>query len=77
MKNIKVYVLSLLAITFVSVYFVSCDSDNDDSLQTSAITVRLVDAPGDYKEVNIDVRDIMIKNSTDTDDQGWIGRAHV
>ena len=72
MKNIKVYVLSLLAITFVSLYFVSCDSDNDDSLQTSAIKVRLVDAPGDYKEVNIDVRDIMIKNSTDTDDQGWV-----
>lgn len=72
MKNIKFYVLSLLAITFVSVYFVSCDSDNDDAMQTSAIKVRLVDAPGDYKEVNIDVRDIMIKNSTDTDDQGWV-----
>lgn len=72
MKKIKFYVLSFLAITFVSLYFVGCDNDNDDSLQTSAITVRLVDAPGDYKEVNIDVRDIMIKNSTNADDQGWV-----
>lgn len=72
MKNIKFYVLSILAITFASVYFVSCDNTNDNSMQTSAIKVRLVDAPGDYKEVNIDVRDIMIKNSTNTDDQGWV-----
>lgn len=72
MKNIKVYVLSLLAITFVSMYFVACDSNTDDAMQTSAIKVRLVDAPGDYKEVNIDVRDIMIKNTTDSGDQGWV-----
>mgnify|MGYP003611480487 CR=1 FL=1 len=72
MKNIKFYVLSFFAITFVSLYFVGCDNDNDDALQTSAIKVRLVDAPGDYKEVNIDVRDIMIKNSTNADDQGWV-----
>lgn len=71
MKNIKFYVLSLLAITFASVYFVGCNSDND-TMQTSAIKVRLVDAPGDYKEVNIDVRDILIKNATDAGDQGWV-----
>jgi hypothetical protein len=45
---------------------------NNDSSQTSAITVKLVDAPGDYKEVNIDVRDIMIKNTTDSGEQGWV-----
>ncbi len=72
MKNIKFYVLSFLSITFVSVSFVGCENNSSDSAQTSAIKVRLVDAPGDYKEVNIDVRDIMIKNSTNTDDQGWV-----
>lgn len=72
MKNIKFYVLSFLSITFVSLYFVGCDNKSNDSSQTSAITVRLVDAPGDYKEVNIDVRDIMIKNTTDSGDQGWV-----
>ena len=72
MKNIKFYVLSFLSILFGSVYLVSCDSNNDDVMKTSALKVRLVDAPGDYKEVNIDVRDIMIKNSTDTGGQGWV-----
>lgn len=72
MKNIKIYVLSFLVITLVSVAFVGCENTSSDSAQTSAITVRLVDAPGDYKEVNIDVRDIMIKNTTDSGDQGWV-----
>lgn len=72
MKNIKVYVLSFLSITFISLCFVGCDNNSNDAAQTSAIKVRLVDAPGDYKEVNIDVRDIMIKNTTDSGDQGWV-----
>jgi len=73
MKNIKIYVLSFLVITFVSLFFAGCNGDsNNDLSQTSAIKVRLVDAPGDYKEVNIDVRDIMIKNNTNSDDQGWV-----
>ena len=72
MKNIKFIVLSFLAITFASVAFVGCENSSSDSSQTSAIKVRLVDAPGDYKEVNIDVRDIMIKNTTDSGDQGWV-----
>lgn len=71
MKNIKFYALSFFAITFVSLFFVKCSNSND-SLQTSAITVRLADAPGDYQEVNIDVRDILIKDNTNTDDQGWV-----
>jgi hypothetical protein len=70
MKNIKFYVLSFLVITFLSLFFAGCD-DNEPS-QTSGITVRMSDAPGDYKEVNIDVRDIMIKNNSTSDDQGWV-----
>ena len=72
MKNIKVYVLSFLVITFVSVFFAGCNNDGSDPSQTSAMTVRLSDAPGDYKEVNIDVRDIMIKDNSNPDDQGWV-----
>lgn len=70
MKNIKFYTLSFLAFSFVSLFFASCS--NSDSSQTSAITVKLVDAPGDYKEVNIDVRDILVKDNTNPDDQGWV-----
>ncbi|NDP25818.1 MAG: DUF4382 domain-containing protein [Flavobacterium sp.] len=72
MKNIKVYVLSFLVIAFVSLFFAGCNNDGSGGSQTSAMTVRLSDAPGDYKEVNLDVRDIMIKNNADLDDQGWI-----
>ena len=77
MKNIKIYVLSFLVITLVSVAFVGCENNSSDSAQTSAITVRLVDAPGDYKEVNIDVRDIMIKNTTDSGDEGWVSIGNI
>ena len=72
MKNIKVYVLSFLVIAFVSVFFSACNNDGSGSSQTSAMTVRLSDAPGDYKEVNLDVRDIMIKNNANSDDQAWV-----
>lgn len=83
MKNIKFYALSFLVITFVCLYFAGCDINNDDpiyiddSSQTSMITVRLSDAPGDYNEVNIDVRDIMIKKSVNPDDQGWVSVGNI
>lgn len=70
MKNIKFYTLSFLALSVICLFFVGCN--NSDSSQTSAITVKLVDAPGDYAAVNIDVRDILIKDDTNPDDQGWI-----
>lgn len=72
MKNIKIYVLSFLVITFMSLFFAACNDDGSDSSQTAVMKVRLTDAPGDYKEVNIDVRDIMIKDNSDSGDQGWV-----
>ena len=72
MKNFKVYVLSFFVIAFLSVFFTGCNNDGSGSSQTSAMTVRLSDAPGDYKEVNLDVRDIMIKNNENTDNEGWV-----
>ena len=64
--------LSFLVITFTSLFFTSCNNDGSDPSQTSVMKVRLADAPGDYKEVNLDVRDIMIKSNSNTDDQGWV-----
>ena len=72
MKNIKVYVLSFLVIASICLFFTGCNNDGSDSSQTSVMKVRLADAPGDYKEVNLDVRDIMIKSNSNTDDQGWV-----
>jgi hypothetical protein len=34
----------------------------------------MTDAPGDYDEVNVDVRDVLIKSTTDSDDKGWVSR---
>ncbi|WGH74703.1 DUF4382 domain-containing protein [Tenacibaculum tangerinum] len=51
----NVLLLVVLATFFTA--FVSCSKDDS---QTSQVRVRLVDAAGDYDEVNIDVQDIMM-----------------
>ncbi len=72
MKKIKFCPKSFFIIALLAIFFTACN-DNDDGNQTSRVMVRMVDAPGDYDEVNIDVQDIMIKKSDGTDDsEGWI-----
>lgn len=70
MKNLKMYLTSFIVI-LGSLTPISCDNNESDSMATSRITIKMSDAPGDYKEVNVDVRDVMIKSNTNTDDQGW------
>lgn len=73
MKNFKFYRLSLFVILIIGLLFASCDTNNSDSEQTSKIAIRLSDAPGDYKEVNIEVLDVLIKATSDSDDSnGWV-----
>jgi hypothetical protein len=38
--------------------------------QELRISVRMMDAP-DYDEVNVEVLDVLIKDNSDTGDQGW------
>lgn len=77
MKKIKFYVLSFSVITFMSVSIIGCNS-NDDSAQTSRVSVRMTDAPGDYDEVNVDVQDVLIKADTNNDDgNGWVSIGNV
>ncbi len=72
MKTIKFCPPTFFVIALLSLFFTACN-DNDDSSQTSRMMVRLVDAPGDYEEVNVEVLDVLIKATSDTDDsQGWI-----
>lgn len=65
------FLLNVLAIVAVATSLVSC-SDNDDTKlsQSARLTVRLTDAPGDYAAVNIDVQDVMI-NASDDSESGW------
>ncbi|GGG10565.1 lipoprotein [Pontibacter amylolyticus] len=52
------------------VWFSSCDSESDSN-GTARMEVRMTDAPGDYEEVNVDIRSVQIhKESTDSE-SGW------
>ncbi|MFT5648063.1 MAG: hypothetical protein ACI976_002759 [Aureispira sp.] len=71
MKKIKFCLKGFFAISLMGLVFLGCDSNNDAS-GTSRVTVRMVDAPGDYDEVNVEVLDVLIKDNSDTGDQGWV-----
>ncbi|OYX27907.1 MAG: hypothetical protein B7Z06_03050 [Flavobacteriales bacterium 32-35-8] len=68
--KLKLVVFSLLLVTFFS-----CDEESGSRPNASdpTISVRLVDSPGDFKAVNVEVVDVMIKMNDDSDDEsGWI-----
>lgn len=53
---------------------VSCSSDDDasGSKDKARLMVKLTDAPGDYRHVWVEVKDVMIKSSTEgSDEEGW------
>ena len=76
MKNLKKVLLSCSV--FLSLLALSCNNNEDDKVAgTSAVKVSLTDAPGDYEAVNIEVLDVKIKNSTNTDDNGWTSIGNV
>lgn len=74
-KNMKMKLITrflmALAITFG---FVACNDDDDSSapLQTARLSVQMVDGPGDYDAVNIDVQDVRVTYS-DTEEEISIG----
>ena len=67
------FALPLLAL----VIMYSCNDDPASHSETiklgdPTISIRLVDAPGDYEAVNIEIIDVMIKMDSDNDDDnGW------
>lgn len=63
---------SLFRLSFLSILlliFYACNNDEDtpsfNSDQTAQLSLRLVDAPGDYEHVYVDVRDVIIKYNGD------------
>ncbi len=56
----------LILLFCVSISFLSC---SDDDANTSRVLLKLIDAPGDYKEVNIDLIDILVNSHSD--EEGW------
>ena len=59
--------LSTLFLSFSLVFFQACNDDKDDL--TSRVLLILVDAPGDYLEVNVEIVDIQYNSSED--EEGW------
>jgi hypothetical protein len=58
-------ILSLLMIGLLATF--SCSEKNENA----RIIVRLTDSPGDYEEVNVDIRDIQVKADDGDGENGW------
>jgi len=70
-KNLK-----FLALLFSLVFLYNCNDDSngmDSTEGTSKISVKLVDGPGDFDNVFVEVVDVMVKVNDDSeDDSGWV-----
>ena len=62
----KKYILILMGIGFL---LTGC-SKNNSSTNPAHIQIKLTDAPGDYKAVNVDVKEVQINTTTDST-SGW------
>jgi len=70
-KNLKLFILSLLLLTFYNCTNDSNNSTNPDGM--ARITIKLVDGPGDYDQVFVDIEDVMIKmNDNSEGEDGWV-----
>ncbi|MCK7589337.1 DUF4382 domain-containing protein [Subsaxibacter sp. CAU 1640] len=68
------YFKKLALLTILSITFFSCGDDDSSSTTqgTSQISVKLMDAPGDFEHVYVEVVDVMVKVNDDSDDDsGW------
>lgn len=43
--------------------FAACDKDNNDQ---ATLRIRMTDGPGDFQQVNVDIKEIRVKMSSDT-----------
>ncbi|PTX22434.1 uncharacterized protein DUF4382 [Pontibacter mucosus] len=54
------------------VWFSSCDSNDDNGTGTARMEVRMTDAPGDYEEVNVEIKSVQIHREDGDTESGWI-----
>ncbi|MFB3389977.1 DUF4382 domain-containing protein [Flavobacterium sp. LAR06] len=78
MKKATLNFRTLLLSSLLCLFLVSCNSNDDNSsAQTSKVTVRMTDAPGDYEEVNVEVLDVKIKSTSETGEDGWVSIGNI
>ena len=71
MKHTKVKLAAALLIS-AGIIIASCSKDNSNN-GTSVLQVRLTDAPTNYDEVNVDIREVKVKFSDDSSStSGWV-----
>lgn len=70
-------ITAMLVVAMAVTMFYSCDDDSDKKDGMATLKVSMTDAPGDYKVVMVDVKDVMIKTDASTDDDGWISLTGV
>ncbi len=64
-KNVLMVAICLIAI----LGFLSCSDDSDKLDNTSRVQLKLVDSPGDYEEVNVEIIDVLYNSNED--EGGW------
>ena len=69
LKAMKNNVIMIAILLFAILGLQSCSDDTEKLEKTSRLQLKLVDAPGDYEEVNVEIIDVLY-NSTE-DDGGW------
>ena len=71
-KRLNLFIVSLLLLTFYN-----CTNDSNGSINQNDgmahLSIKLVDSPGDYDQVFVDVQDVMIKMNDNSDgNDGWV-----
>lgn len=66
--------LRLFLLAFSMLFIFGCSDSQSTKINAGApkISVKLVDSPGDYNEVNVNIVGVMIKMDNSDDDNGWI-----
>ena len=62
----KMFKIALALMLTSSIVFVACKKDS----QTSTVQGKMTDAPADYQEVNIDLKDVKVNFNGDS--SGWV-----
>lgn len=67
MRHMRLNFLRMTLFTVLGFLLFSCSDDS----KTARLNIRLTDAPGDYEEVNIDIREVKVNSSDGEGEDGW------